>query len=305
MDGNVNANKMKRMFKSKGFVTGLCAIAAVAVLLVGYNIRINNVTKPVELPVAKFTIEPRTKITDDMIEYKNIPRGALNSEYYNNKNAIINKYTKDNATIPKGSMFYTELLTETADLPDSALYDLPEGQTLYYLTVNMLTSYTNTILPDNYIDIYMSTKDNGKALVGKLLQNVKILAVKTSEGKNVFEGGEEGRIPYVIIFALPEDQHLLLRKVNAINNFSVANETGGFSRIDIIPVPTNVSINNRDDEVVSEVSSTYLKEYVLKLAAELPDEIPDIDFNITTNDGTNSNTTNSNTNTNTNTNTNE
>lgn len=305
MDGNVNANKMKRMFKSKGFVTGLCAIAAVAVLLVGYNIRINNVTKPVELPVAKFTIEPRTKITDDMIEYKNIPRGALNSEYYNNKNAIINKYTKVNATIPKGSMFYTELLTEKADLPDSALYDLPEGQTLYYLTVNMLTSYTNTILPDNYIDIYMSTKDNGKALVGKLLQNVKILAVKTSEGKNVFEGGEEGRIPYVIIFALPEDQHLLLRKVNAINNFSVANETGGFARIDIIPVPTNVSINNRDDEVVSEVSSTYLKEYVLKLAAELPDEIPDIDFNITTNDGTNSNTTNSNTNTNTNTNTNE
>ena len=27
----------------------------------------------------------------------------------------------------------------------------------------MLTSYTNSILPNNYIDIYMSTKDNGKA----------------------------------------------------------------------------------------------------------------------------------------------
>ena len=146
----------------------------------------------------------------------------------------------------------------------------------------MLTSYTNSILPNNYIDIYMSTKDNGKALVGKLLQNIKILAVKTSEGKNVFEGGDETRIPYVIIFSLPEEQHLLLRKINAINNYSVANENGGFARIDITPVPTNVNINNRDNEIVSEVSSQYLSEYVLNLAAELPDEISNIDFNLNT-----------------------
>ena len=213
---NVNASKLTRMVKSKGFVTGLCGVLAVAVLLIGYNIRINNATKPVSLPVAKYTIEPKTKITDDMIEYRDIPKGALNSEYYANKNQIINKYTKINAIIPAGSMFYTELLTEKEELPDSALYDVPEGETLYYLTVNMLTSYTNSILPNNYIDIYMSTKDNGKALVGKLLQNIKILAVKTSEGKNVFEGGDETRIPYVIIFSLPEEQHLLLRKINAI-----------------------------------------------------------------------------------------
>ena len=279
---NVNASKLTRMVKSKGFVTGLCGVLAVAVLLIGYNIRINNATKPVSLPVAKYTIDPKTKITDDMIEYRDIPKGALNSEYYANKNQIINKYTKINAIIPAGSMFYTELLTEKEELPDSALYDVPEGETLYYLTVNMLTSYTNSILPNNYIDIYMSTKDNGKALVGKLLQNIKILAVKTSEGKNVFEGGDETRIPYVIIFSLPEEQHLLLRKINAINNYSIANENGGFARIDITPVPTNVNINNRDNEIVSEVSSQYLSEYVLNLAAELPDEISNIDFNLNT-----------------------
>lgn len=284
---NVNASKLTRMVKSKGFVTGLCGVLAVAVLLIGYNIRINNATKPVSLPVAKYTIDPKTKITDDMIEYRDIPKGALNSEYYANKNQIINKYTKINAIIPAGSMFYTELLTEKEELPDSALYDVPEGETLYYLTVNMLTSYTNSILPNNYIDIYMSTKDNGKALVGKLLQNIKILAVKTSEGKNVFEGGDETRIPYVIIFSLPEEQHLLLRKINAINNYSVANENGGFARIDITPVPTNVNINNRDNEIVSEVSSQYLSEYVLNLAAELPDEISNIDFNLNTGKTTN------------------
>ena len=284
MNGNnLNASKISRMVKSKGFVTALCGVLAVVVLLVGYNIRINNATKPVQLPVAKYTISPKTRITEEMIEYRSVPRGALNAEYYSNKNQIINKYSKVNAIIPAGSMFYTELLTEKDDLPDSALYDVPEGETLYYLTVNMLTSYTNSILPNNYVDIYVSTKDNGKALVGKLLQNVKILAVKTSDGKNVFEGGDESRVPYVIIFSLPEELHLLLRKINAINNYSIANENGGFSRIDIIPVPTNVNINNRDNEIVSEVSSQYLREYVLNLSAELPDEISTIDFNLNTN----------------------
>ena len=273
MNGNnLNTSKLTRMIKSKGFVTGLCGVLAVAVLIIGYNIRINNATKPVSLPVARVTINPKTKITDDMIEYREVPRGALNSEYYNNKNQILGKYTKINAIIPAGSMFYTELITDKEELPDSALYDVPKGETLYYLTVNMLTSYTNSILPNNYVDIYMSTRDNGKALVGKLLKNVKILAVKTSDGKNVFEGGDATRIPYVIIFSLPEEQHLLLRKITAINNFSIANEDGGFARIDITPVPTNININNRTDEIVSEVSSEYLSTYVLNMAAELPEE---------------------------------
>ena len=273
MNGNnLNTSKLTRMIKSKGFVTGLCAVLALAVLIIGYNIRINNATKPVSLPVARVTIDPKTKITDDMIVYREVPRGALNSEYYVNKNQIIGKYTKINAVVPAGSMFYTELLIDKEELPDSALYDIPKGETLYYLTVNMLTSYTNSILPNNYVDIYLSTKDDGKALVGKLLKNIKILAVKTSDGKNVFEGGDTSRVPYVIIFSLPEDQHLLLRKVNAINNFSVANENGGFSRIEITPVPTNVNIDNRTDELVSEVSSEYLKEYILNMAASLPEE---------------------------------
>ena len=40
-------------------------------------------------------------------------------------------------------------------------------------------------------------------IVGKLMQDVKVLAVKTSDGKNVFENSDESRVPYVIIFALP------------------------------------------------------------------------------------------------------
>lgn len=276
MDTNLNTSKFKRFLKNKNTVTALCAILIVVVLVVGYTWRVNSATKPVNIPVAKVTIQPKTEITADMITVIKVPREALKGNYYANSSSLVGKYSNVNTVIPAGSIFYKEAVTTKEDLPDSALYDIPEGETLFYLTVNMLTSYTNSILPGNYIDIYLSTKENGKALVGKLLKDVKILAVKTSDGKNVFENSEESRVPYVIIFSLPEEQHLLLRNINAINNYSVYSGNSGYSRIDIIPVPTTSNFGNSDEQITSNVTSKYLQDYVLAMAATVPEDIPDI-----------------------------
>ena len=129
--------------------------------------------QPVKIPVAKVTIQPRTEITADMITEINVPQEALKGNYYRNVSSLVGKYSNVNTVIPAGSIFYSESVISKNDLPDSSLYDVAEGETLYYLTVNMLTSYTNSILPGNYIDIYLSTKENNKALVGKILENVK------------------------------------------------------------------------------------------------------------------------------------
>lgn len=276
MDNNLNTSKFKRFLKNKNTVTALCAILIVVVLVVGYTWRVNSATQPVNIPVAKVTIQPKTEITADMITVIKVPREALKGNYYANSSSIVGKYSNVNTVIPAGSIFYKEAVTTKNDLPDSALYDIPEGETLFYLTVNMLTSYTNSILPGNYIDIYLSTKENGKALVGKLLKDVKILAVKTSDGKNVFENSEESRVPYVIIFSLPEEQHLLLRNINAINNYSVYSGNSGYSRIDIIPVPTTSNFGNSEEQITSNVTSKYLQDYVLAMAATVPEDIPDI-----------------------------
>ena len=288
MDSNLNTSKFKRFFKSKNTVTALCAILIVVVLLVGYTWRVNSATKPVNIPIAKVTIQPKTEITADMITVIKVPKEALKGSYYDSTSAIIGKYSNVNTVIPAGSLFYRESVTTKDDLPDSALYDVPEGETLFYLTVNMLTSYTNSILPGNYIDIYISTKENGKALVGKLLKDVKILAVKTSDGKNVFENSDETRIPYVIIFSLPEEQHLLLRKINAINNYSIYSGNSGFSRIDIIPVPTTANFENSDEQITSNVTSQYLQDYILNMAATVPEDVPNVDINSSINSDNNS-----------------
>lgn len=281
MNNNLNTSKFKKFLQNKNTVTALCAIIIVVVLVIGYNVRINAATKPVSIPVAKTTIQPRTEITTELITTINVPSEALKGNYYKNKSDLIGKYTNVNTIIPKGSLFYKEAVVKKAELPDSSLYDVPEGHTLYYLTVNMLTSYTNSILPGNYIDIYLSTKETDKALVGKLLQNVKVLAVKTSEGLNVFENSSEARTPYVIIFALPEEYHLLLRKINAINSYSITSAESKFSRIEIIPVPTTTNFGNTDEEIEINVSSQYLKDYVDNMASIIPeDSTPELDFDI-------------------------
>lgn len=273
MNGNLNVSKVKRFLKNKNTVTALCAILIVVVLIVGYTIRVNNATKPVKIPIAKVTIQPRTEITADMITEINVPQEALKGNYYRNVSSLVGKYSNVNTVIPAGSIFYSESVISKNDLPDSSLYDVAEGETLYYLTVNMLTSYTNSILPGNYIDIYLSTKENNKALVGKILENVKILAVKTSDGKNVFENSDESRTPYVIIFALPEEQHLLLRKINAINSYSVYATNPGYSKIDIIPVPTAASFDDSEKDIKPNVTSQYLKDYILNMAATVPEDV--------------------------------
>lgn len=273
MNGNLNVSKVKRFLKNKNTVTALCAILIVVVLIVGYTIRVNNATKPIKIPVAKVTIQPRTEITADMITEINVPQEALKGNYYRNVSSLVGKYSNVNTVIPAGSIFYSESVISKNDLPDSSLYDVAEGETLYYLTVNMLTSYTNSILPGNYIDIYLSTKENNKALVGKILENVKILAVKTSDGKNVFENSDESRTPYVIIFALPEEQHLLLRKINAINSYSVYATNPGYSKIDIIPVPTAASFDGSEKDIKPNVTSQYLKDYILNMAATVPEDV--------------------------------
>lgn len=269
---NANVSNFKRMIKSKSFVTALCAILAVAVLIIGYNIRIRNATQPRKVPVATRRLTARHLITEEDIRYVEIPSGALSGDYYSSP-AMIGMYVNYDTTIQEGSLFYRGAVVSKDELPDEALLNVPEGETLYYLTVNMLTSFTNSILPGRYIDIYISTKANDQALVGKLLENIKVLQVKTSDGKNVFDDSEESRVPYVIMFSLPEEQHLLMRDINAINNYSISSGDSGFSRIEIIPVPTTSFFKDGEQEIKSTVSSDFLKDYILEKSAVIPENV--------------------------------
>ena len=117
------------------------------------------------------------------------------------------------------------------------LFDLKDDEVLHYLSVNMSTSYVNSIVPGGYIDLYVRETDEetGKARVGKFIRNIKVLAVKTSDGLNVFENSDEQRVPSYVLFAATPEEHQYL---------VTAAELG----ITVFPVPTSVT----DEKVIAE-----------------------------------------------------
>ena len=282
-NNNVNVSKIKRITKSKSFVTAACAVLAVLVLIIGYNLRIRSATQPVRVPVATRRLTARHLITEEDVRYVEVPSGALSGDYFSRSEYVIGQYVNYDSTIQEGSLFYVGSIVSRDELPDEALLNVPDGETIYYLTVNMLTSFTNSILPGRYIDLYISTESDKKALVGKLLENIKVLQVKTADGRNVFDDSEDSRVPYVIMFSVPEEQHLLLRDINAINSYSISSGSSGFTRIDVIPVPTKAYFKDGDKEIQSTVSSQYLKEYILNMAAVIPEDVDVPTNNIITN----------------------
>lgn len=245
---------LKRLFKNKNTVTILGVVAIVAVLFIGYRIQVNNAIEPVpNIPVAAETIQPRTKITDDLITYIDMASKAVPNNVYTTAAAVVGKYSNYNTIIPKGSMFYREAVITEDDLPDAAFVDIPEGKVPYNFPVTLDSTYGNSIFPGNYIDLYMKAEnDAGQIMVGKLLENVKVLAVKDAEGKHVFENTTESRIPAFLIFALDQNMNILLRKASYLSSYSV----------ELFPVPHGTSLDAEEEENATIVSSQTLQDFI-------------------------------------------
>ncbi len=244
--------KLKNLLANKNVVTILGALAIVIVLYLFYNWKVNQAINPISIPYAKVTIGPRTKITSDMIGYVDIQQAALKGDVLTNENTqIVGMYTNINCTIPAGSLFYNETLVRFEELADSFLIDIPDGYVAYNYSVSIMSTYGNSIYPNNYVDVYFKGEEDGRIILGKLVQNVKVLAVKDSNGQHVFENTAENRSPSQIIFAVTDEMHELLRTAEYIRN------------AEIILVPTNVSYKIEDSkEIVTEIASEDIKTYI-------------------------------------------
>lgn len=261
--------KLKKFLQNKNTVTIMGVVLIVGILYFGYNWRIKQATTPIRVPYANKTIQPRTQITEDMIDYEEVLPSMVTSNTITDVKYIVGKWSNYNTLIPKGSLFYSDSVITSSELPDSAFVSIQSGYTAFYLSVNTETTYGNSIFPDNYIDLYFKAlNEDGKVIIGKLVENVKVLAVKDRNGQHVFENSDEDRTPSIIIFAVPEDIHLLLRKATYLSNIrEVAAE--------IIPVPSTESYSTEPSSI--RLSSTYLKGFIeLNTGLVTEDQLPDV-----------------------------
>lgn len=262
------------LFRNKNLVTIIAGIVCTVIIMVAYNYRVNQITKPVSVPYAAVDIYAREEVTEDKVKTIKMAASMVTNTVIRNKNDVIGKFVNYNTMIPAGSLFYQSALVDWSNMPDSAWSNIKEGYTIVSLGVNVNTTYGNSIFPKDKIDLYYKTIDsNGKLVLGKLIEGIEVLAVKDEGGNHIFKKAPNQKQAAALIFAVSEDMHLLLRKASYLDG-------------EIIPVPRNADYGESPT-----ISSNYLKSLILSKTIEVPLDSNN-SSNTTTDNNTNNNTNN-------------
>ncbi len=276
--------KLKRFLGNKNTVTVLCVLAGVGVLLFGYNYRVKQAVQPVNVPYALKRMEPKSKVEADNVGTIKVSGAFVEQteDLVTSKQYIMASewYVNYDTVIPEGGLFYKSQLVKKEDIPDTAFDDIDEGATIFSLSVNSHSTYGNSIMPGNFIDLYLkATDDNGKVIFGKFIESIKVLSVRDSSGNDVFSDSQTERSSGELLFAVKDNLFMLL---------SEASFVGG---IEIVPVPRNATYRNEGDtENGTQVSKQELVDFILAKVSELSDQV-DVATAITDSNNAASNTT--------------
>lgn len=249
---------VKRFFKNKNTVTIFAVLVCLLIIYWAYWWRIDKATEPRMVPYALRTLSPRTLITNEMVGTRKVPGKVITANVITETSLIVGKYVSNKVEIPADSMFYNNTLMNWEELPLSLYEDIPDGNTIVALPVTLETTYGNSIFTGNYIDLYFQGYDvDGRLLIGKFIESIKVLAVADGDYNNLFEKSTKLASPRYLIFSVPEDMHLLLRK---------ALYTSG----SIFPVPRNAEYSTNPKD--TRISSSYLQNLILSKTINVSDE---------------------------------
>lgn len=260
----MNNSGFNKFLKNKNTVTVVMLTLAVGILYFAYTFRVKQATTPVRVPYATSLLKPGTQITQDKVGERQIPKSMLTGDVLTKMSEVVDKYVAPDTVIPAQSIFYKRTVFEEEQLPGNIILKYPSGYVLYNLAVNSESTYGNSVYPGNYIDIYLKavttkTDKDGKqvadtstdsVMYGKLLSNVKVLAVKDSTGAAVFSNLEEQKTPSMVVFAVPEEYYILLKKAEYMNTYAT----------ELVLVPTNEG--NKDNPADVKLASEDLKNWI-------------------------------------------
>ena len=262
--GNLTTS-FKKFLQNKNTVTIVGVVLAILVLYFAYTMRIKQAINPITVPYAAEQIPAGTQITEAMISTRDVPPSMLEGEVIQNVGEVIDKYSAADTVIPKGSLFYKRTVVEKEQLPANIILEYPKGYVLYNLDVSTNSTYGNSVYPGNYIDIWLKAvnklsdeqiaagaKGADNIMYGKLISNIQVLAVKDSSGQAVFQNIDEARTPAMVVFALPEEYYVLLKKASYMRSYDTTIEL----------VPTNESLKDEPGDVA--LSSEKLTEWINK-----------------------------------------
>ncbi len=268
-------NAIKKILGNKGVVTIIAFAVCLLILFFAYNYRVNKAINAIEVPYALRDLSAREEIKEEDIGVVKVASSLVTETVIRSKTNLIGKYVNYNTKIPAGSLFYSPEVVTWESMPDSAWNNIYKNYTIVSLPVSDSTTYGNSIYPGDAIDLYYLTSDSGKLVFGKLIEGITVLAVKDSSGNHIFKKGANQKSAAALIFAVPENLHLLLRKAMTISGSS-----------SLVPVVKNANYNPGSTKVTSE----YLTNLILAQTKEVPlDFVDDTTDDNTNNDNSNNN----------------
>ena len=146
--------------------------------------------------IAKHNIPPRTQIkTEDLIMIQ-IPEKYMQAYTWNEKADIIGKYTSVQGMIPKGSMFYKDMLYNEKEVRDLAITKLQKGMTIFTLETNV--SAIGSIEEGMYADIHVSISQKKEIpITGILIRHAEVISIKDHKGLSL-KDEQSTKVPYFV-----------------------------------------------------------------------------------------------------------
>ena len=251
---------LKRFIGNKNTVTILAVIAGILILWYFYNYRVNEAITTISVPYAVERIDSGKKIETDNIQYKEVTSSTTrNSEIITNSALLEGKYICTGNAVPKDGFFYTSQVCDKEAIKNSVYDVLPDGYTLYNLPVDSQMTYADSIMPGDYIDLYLSaTDDNNKVIYGKLIESIEVLRVRDSSGRDLFWDSDASNSAY-LLFTISDEFSKILNVADRIRG----------NNIEIIPVPRDASYTKNPSD--TKIASDDLKNFILRNAASISD----------------------------------
>ncbi|MGM0379995.1 MAG: Flp pilus assembly protein CpaB [Bacillota bacterium] len=192
----------------------LLIISIIIAGFLSYAIFINLQNEPAQdlekktMIVASQDLKVNQKVTEDMIEKKEVQKDFDLKSYYLEKSEVIGKFVYDD--ILKGEGFHKSRLSDNKDT--ILINSIEKNHRAITIAINKYDGVSDLIKPGNFIDIYLFLPEkSGKEEllypnVAKLfLQNVKVLSVNQSVSRG-YESSEEIAKTYPITLSIEKDK---------------------------------------------------------------------------------------------------
>ncbi|MFZ5595957.1 MAG: Flp pilus assembly protein CpaB [Bacillota bacterium] len=130
--------------------------------------------------VAKTTIPARQVITEQMVDFTEMPSNYINQSALGKPGDVIGKMAKE--TIYPGEQIIKNKLADSGDPTEGLSLIVEPGRRAMTIAVNEVTGVAGLLKPGDRVDILGTVNVGGKdgVVTSLLIQNIKILAVNKS-----------------------------------------------------------------------------------------------------------------------------